>query len=241
MRLDIYLFENNFAKSRNQAQEMIKKNLVKVNNKVITKTNFDINNNDKIELINEWKYVSRAGYKLEQAIEYFKINFKDKVVLDIGASTGGFVDCALQNGAKFVYALDVGVDQLDSSLKDNIKVANIENTNIKDINQIKFNKIDIITCDVSFISLKHVFKNIINLIDNDTVMIFLIKPQFELNSQIIKDNNWCVKNEKDRLKAINNVKVYALENNIKLIEYIESNIKGAKTQNIEYLGLFKKI
>ncbi|MDE6289656.1 MAG: TlyA family RNA methyltransferase, partial [Ureaplasma sp.] len=203
--------------------------------------NYDVNENDNIEIINKWKYVSRAGYKLEQAIEYFKIDFNNKVVLDIGASTGGFVDCALKNNAKFVYALDVGVGQLDVSLRNNKQVANIENTNIKDINNIVFEKIDIITCDVSFISLKHVFSNIIHLIDNDTIMIFLIKPQFELNSKIIKDNNWCVKLEKDRLKVIENVKRYAIENGIKLIEYIESNIKGAKTQNIEYLGLFKKI
>ncbi len=241
MRLDLYLVETNRAQTRNKAQEMIKKGFVSVDNKVILKPNYDVCTNQEIKILSELEFVSRAGYKLKKALEEFKIDVDNKTCLDIGASTGGFVDCLLQNGAKKVYALDCGTDQLAKKLLDDNKVVNLANTNLKEIPNLEFDHLDIITCDVSFISLKHVFAAIESLIDSDTILIFLIKPQFELSKEIVEKNNFCIKKESDRQKAIHQVQMYANEHKINLVSIIESPITGAKLENIEYLGLFKYI
>lgn len=241
-RLDIYLHENGFANSRNQASEMIKKNLVSINGIISNKPNKIVNEADIIEINQEWKYVSRAGYKLEQAINSFKLNFFNKVVLDIGSSTGGFVDCALQHGAQHIYALDVGTNQLDHKLIRNQKIKLLEQTNLKMIPNINFDKhIDIITCDVSFISLKYVFESIIKIVDKNTDIVLLIKPQFELDNVILKKQNFSIKNKKYLDMAINKVIQYANQNNYNLINIEQSNILGAKKSNIEYLSYFKLI
>ena len=238
-RIDLYLVKNNYCETRSQAQEMINFGLVKVNGKVLTKQNTLVSDNDKIETIS-LKYVSRAGLKLEKALETFKINLENKVILDIGASTGGFTDCCLQNKAKLVYALDVGTNQLHEKFLNNNSVVNLEKTNLKDIPSINFeNKIDVIVCDVSFISLKHVFDALTNLYSDELIMIFLIKPEFELSKNIISKTKGLITNPKHHLEAINNVKQYAKSHNINLIEYTESPITGRKKGNIEFIGLFK--
>ena len=179
-RIDLYLVKHDYCETRNQAQQMLEFGLVKVNNELITKPNYLVDDSELIE-VQKLAYVSRAGYKLAKALEVFKINLDNKVILDIGASTGGFTDCALQHNAKLVYALDVGSNQLTESLKNNDKVIVMENTNLKYIRQIHFeHKIDAVVCDVSFISLKHVFKSLISLYNEALEMVFLIKPQYEL-------------------------------------------------------------
>lgn len=238
-RIDLYLVKNNYCKTRNQAQEMINFGLVKMNNKVLKKPNTLVNESDKIETIS-LKYVSRAGLKLEKAINEFNIDFNNKVVLDIGASTGGFTDCSLQHGARLIYSIDVGTNQLHEKLLNNNNVINLEKTNLKDIPNYQFdNKIDIIVCDVSFISLKHVFNALFNLYTEELIMIFLIKPEFELNKNIINKTKGLIKNNKHHLIAINSVKKYANSHNVDLIKCIESPITGRKKGNTEFIGLFK--
>ena len=204
-RIDHYLVKNNYCKTRTQAQELIKNGFVFINDNQIKKNNLLIDSNQEIKII-YFKFVSRAGYKLDYAIQNFKIDFKNKIVLDIGSSTGGFVDCALQYGAKFVYALDVGTNQLHEILKNNSKVKSLEKTNLKMICPEMFDQlIDIITCDVSFISLKHVFEVIQKIVNNQTIMIFLIKPQFELSKEILDKTKGNINQQKYHDLAINNV------------------------------------
>ena len=240
-RLDLLLFEKHLLKSRSAAKALIEGGKVKVNGKTITKANTLVNLEDSVEIQERMKYVSRAGLKLEKAIHEFGIDFENKVVLDIGASTGGFTDCALQHGAKLVYALDVGYDQLDKSLVDNKRVVNIEKTNVKNLQQVHFDQsIDIIVCDVSFISLKHVFMNIKHITNEATTLIFLIKPQFELSPEIVSKFNASIKDKKYHDIAINKVKTYALENGFSITNIVESPIKGNKLQNTEFIAEFKK-
>lgn len=239
IRLDQYLIQNNYCQTRSQAQQLIKLGNVKVDNNIILKNNFLVDETNNIST-SQLKYVSRAGFKLEHALIEFSIKLKNKVVLDIGASTGGFTDCCLQFGAKKVYALDVGTNQLDSKLLLDSRVQSFEQTNLKSINKSLFDeKIDLIVCDVSFISLKHVFYVLQEFYNSDIDLIFLIKPQFELDKKTMSKNKGFVKNEKDRKLAIANVIKYAKNNNLKLIKLIESPIVGNKKNNIEYLGYFK--
>lgn len=238
-RIDLYLVKHDYCETRNQAQQMLEFGLVKVNNELITKPNYLLGDNELVE-VQKLDYVSRAGYKLAKALEVFKIDLNNKIVLDIGASTGGFTDCALQHNAKLVYALDVGSNQLAKMLKNNSQVVEMENTNLKSIPSINFeHKIDVVVCDVSFISLKHVFKSLINLYNKDLEMIFLIKPQYELDSKTMVKNNGVVKNHLLHEKAINNVKSYANEYGVNLISITSSPIKGNKGGNEEFLGYFK--
>ena len=240
IRLDIYILKKFNLTSRNYVQKMILNNRVCVNNKIIDKTNYLVNENDDIKIIDNEKYVSRGGYKLEKALKEFNIDLNNKIVLDIGASTGGFSDCCLQNNAKKVFALDVGTNQLSAKLLNNPKIVNIEKTNIKDIDKVKFNSnIDVIVCDVSFISLKYVFSNIKHLININTIIICLIKPQFELNIEILNKTKGKINNPKYHDMAIENVKKYAEENSLKLVKTTTSPILGAKSSNKEFLGLFK--
>ena len=176
-RLDKELVFRNYVETRSKAQELIDSKAVVVNGKCQTKASFMVSCDDKIEIINNdvLKYVSRGGFKLEKALGVFKIDLKDKVVLDIGSSTGGFTDCSLKNGAKKVVAVDVGTDVMHKSLRDNKAVELYENTNIKDLPHDKFLEVDFIVCDVSFVSLETIIEKVASenvLVD----MICLIKP-----------------------------------------------------------------
>lgn len=238
-RIDLYLLENNYCQTRSQAQQMIDFGLVKINQQVVNKSNYLIKTTDSLE-VEPLKYVSRAGIKLAAALNKFKIDVHDKVILDIGASTGGFTDCCLQAGAKLVYALDVGTNQLAEKLKFNPKVINLEQVNLKDLPNIKFNDIiNIIVCDVSFISLKHVFANLKNLQNDELIMVFLIKPQFELDQKIINQTKGIIKNPKHHQLAIDKVKEYAMQNNFELKQIINSPILGKKGENQEFIGYFQ--
>lgn len=188
MRLDIFLVEQGYFTTRNKAQEAIKNKNVKVNNKLATKASFSIDEADcVIEIINECPYVCRSAYKLLDAIEKFNINVKDKVVLDIGASTGGFSDVCLQNNAKKVYAYDVGHDQLDSKIKNNNKVVCKEGINCRYLTKDDFNDhIDFVCMDVSFISIEKITTNLLeNVLEKPFEAVFLIKPQFEVGKKYL--------------------------------------------------------
>lgn len=238
MRLDEYLVNQKNIKSRNVAKQLIIDNYVYVNNDVCNKPSYHVKDNDLIDVkSNHLKFVSRAGYKLEHAIKFFNIDFKNKVVVDVGASTGGFSDCSLKYGAIKVYAIDVGTNQLDNKLLNDQRIVNLSNTNIKDINSKIINEeIDIVVSDISFISSKYMFENIVNLnLKKDCVLISLIKPQFELTKTILNKNKGKVIDKIYHQQAIDNVVVYAKQNNFKVINIIESPILGAKKENKEFL------
>lgn len=236
MRLDQYLVANKLANSRNEAVKMIQNHLVYVDYQLVNKNNIKIVN-QHVEVLGELKFVSRAGLKLSHAIEEFKIDVSNKCVLDLGSSTGGFADVCLQLGAKCVFCIDVGIDQLHAKIKNDSRIINLEKTNIKSLDKkiIPIN-IDLVVSDLSFISSKYMFEAIKQLsLKPGCDIISLIKPQFELSKSIIDSCNAKITDSKYHLKAIDNVKTYAIQNQLKIIKVIESPILGAKKQNKEFL------
>lgn len=184
----------------------------------------------------EW--VSRGAYKLQAAIEAFKLDFKNKTVLDIGSSTGGFTQVSLKNDAAKVYALDSGTNQLDYSLRTNAKVVTMEKTNLKSIEASMFNPLpELAVCDVSFISLKHVFKVLKENL-NGIPLMALIKPQFEANSDQVLPGGFVPEELHEAIIA--KVKAFAQEQGYKLIDIKKSPIEGGVAKNIEYISLWEE-
>ena len=241
-RLDELLIEHNFFETKSKAQAAIMAGDVKIDDKVITKAGFQIAYNSKLKIeIKTMPYVSRGGYKIEKAIKTFGINLKDRVCLDAGASTGGFTDCMLQNGAKKVYAVDVGFNQLAWKLIQDKWVKNIEKTNIKNA---EFSQIyadneevaDFCVMDISFISITKVLNNLKKLLKEDFEIATLIKPQFEAGKEDV--GNGVIKDEKIHIKILNNLIKFFDENGFVLLGLTYSPIKGPKG-NIEYLAYLK--
>lgn len=232
MRLDVYLTEQGYFKTRSRAQNEIKEGHVLVNSKK-EKASYQVEENDLITLTNVIPYVSRGGLKLEKAIKCFNLDFKDKTVLDIGASTGGFTDCALKSGAKKVYAVDVGSDQLDESLKKDLRVISLENTNILDTD-IKDN-IDYLVMDVSFVSILHLVDAIKKYLNDTNKLICLIKPEFE-SKELNKKG--VIKDKQAHIQILNNVYRALAENGLFINELDYSPIKGG-SGNIEFISVIE--
>jgi 23S rRNA (cytidine1920-2'-O)/16S rRNA (cytidine1409-2'-O)-methyltransferase len=185
-RLDTLLVQKGIAASREKARALIMAGEVKVNGLKIDKPGTTVSINADIQIKDLPRYVSRGGLKLEKAIREFMLDFTGKTVLDVGASTGGYTDCALQHGAARVYALDVGYGQLDWALRNDPRVVNIEKTNIRYFKPQDLGvQVDIITVDVSFISTELVFPVIKNLVNDNGIIISLIKPQFEAGKELV--------------------------------------------------------
>nr|WP_241636237.1 TlyA family RNA methyltransferase [Fusobacterium gastrosuis] len=240
LRLDEYLVENEYYESLDLAKRNIMAGNVLIN-EIKKEKPGEIIEINKIKSIRvkqrDCPYVSRGGLKLEKAIKEFKIDFKDKMVLDIGASTGGFTDCALQNGAKFVYAIDVGTNQLDWKLRNNIQIKSIENKHINDLEFIDIDneKPDILVMDISFISIKKVILNLKKFMRNDSVGIFLIKPQFEVSREFLEKG--IVKDINEQKNIIEEIVNDFETKGVYLKNITVSPIRGSKG-NIEYLAEF---
>lgn len=234
MRLDLYLVDNGYYKSRELAKLSIEKELVKIDGKVVAKPSFDYKSG-VIEVSDPLKFVSRGGYKLEAAINNFYLDFKDKTIVDIGSSTGGFTDCSLQNGAKKVYAIDVGTSQLDNRLLANDKVISMEETNFLDIEGFD-EVIDYYVTDVSFISVKKILFHLKELCA--TNIIILIKPQFEVENKFLNKNG-VLKDRSKHYDVLKDMNDYINSIGYKIHKIIPSPIKG-KSGNIEYLAYVKK-
>ena len=239
MRLDEYLVENEYFENLEIAKRQIMVGNIIINEQKIDKPG-EVISLDKIKSIRikekDIPYVSRGGLKLEKAINVFDLDFKDKIVLDIGASTGGFTDCSLQNGAKFVYAIDVGTNQLDWKLRNDSRVKSIENKHINDLEKKDLqDDIDIIVMDISFISIKKVLYKIKELLKDNGFAIFLIKPQFEAERNEI--NKGIVDSLNVHKRVINEVIEEAKIYQLFLENLTVSPIKGTKG-NVEYLAIF---
>ena len=239
-RLDKYLVSNNFVATRTKSKELIKSNNVKVNDKIVTKASYIVKDHDKVEIIDNSsiKYVSRAGLKLEGAIDSFNLDLKDKSIMDIGSSTGGFTDCSLRHGAKRVVAIDVGTDLMADSLRDDERVELYEQLNFKNAPSNLFENIDIIVSDVSFISLKHIIDRI-SLEEGDFELVFLIKPQFECGKEIADKFKGIINDEEVHKDVILDIITYFKQYGYNIIYLDVSKIQG-KSGNIEYLAHFRR-
>ena len=237
MRLDLYLVEGGFFETRNKAKQALDNGAISVNGKIIKKGSMDVSELDKIEVTGEvCPYVSRGGYKLEAAIKEFFLDFKDKTIVDIGASTGGFTDCALQNGAKRVYSIDVGTNQLALKLLEDPRVISLEQTNILDIEYFP-EEIDYLVMDVSFVSITHLLEGINKHINNSNALVCLIKPQFEVGKKYMK--NGIVKDRTTHINVIEGIERELLKYDLGIAKLIPSPILGG-SGNKEFLALIKR-
>lgn len=192
MRLDLYLTQNCNIQSRNKAHELIKANKIKIDGKVISKPSFKIEKESKVEILEEDFFVSRAAYKLKYFLDECSLNLDNKNALDIGSSTGGFTQILLSQNVQHVTCVDVGSNQLHSSIKGNEKVTFFENTDIRNFNPDK--SYDIVTCDVSFISVLNIIEHIHALANKDIIVLF--KPQFEVGANVKRDKKGVVQDSK---------------------------------------------
>lgn len=225
-RLDQALVTRALVATRSQAESYIKLGDVTVNGTKAHKPGQFVSETDTIVLTTDTQYVSRAGLKLASVAEILGLDFRNKVVLDVGSSTGGFTDYALKNGAKQVIAVDVGTDQLHPSLRTNPKVELHEKTDIRDIAPSPELSIDMVVIDVSFISLMEILPHIAKLINADSLVLAMAKPQFEATAQAQKHKG-VIKNDsmrRDILKHLEN-RVQELFN---IVDKRDSGVAGAK-------------
>lgn len=238
-RLDIELVNRGIFESRSKAQNEIKNGIIYCNNKCITKSSFDVKEEDKIEIKGDTlKYVSRGGLKLEKAIKDFNISLHNKIMIDIGSSTGGFSDCALQSGINKIYAIDVGTNQFNKSLLESKKINLYEQTDFRKIDNNIIKDANIATIDVSFISVAKLVEKLGEL-NNLKEIVCLIKPQFECGLEVANKYKGVPLNKEVHREVINKV-VNSFKNiNFNLKDLTYSPIKGGDG-NIEYLAYFTR-
>ena len=240
VRLDLYLFENGFTESREKAKALIMSGIVYVNDQKELKPGRDIKCDDIVEVRGSTlKYVSRGGLKLEKAMQEFPIDLNDCICMDIGASTGGFTDCMLQNGAKKVYSIDVGYGQLAWKLRSDERVVNLERTNFRYVTHEQIpEEIDFASVDVSFISLKIILPVMYELLKNDGEAVCLIKPQFEAGREKVGKKG-VVRDVNVHTEVIENIVKFVSEQKFSVSGLSYSPVKGPEG-NIEYLVYLRK-
>lgn len=239
MRIDNELVNRGLFTTRAKAQAAIKDGIVFCNDKLINKNSFDVKEEDKLEIKGEvMPYVSRGGLKLEKAINVFGVNLKDRVMIDIGSSTGGFTDVALKNGIKKVIAVDVGSDQMDPSLRNHEKVDLHESTDFREMDNGILNEADFASIDVSFISVTKIIGKFEEL-ENLKEVVCLIKPQFECGVEAARKYKGIINDEKIHNEVISNVIEAFLKIDFGIVDLTSSPIKGGDG-NTEYLAHFLK-
>ena len=239
-RLDKILLQRNLVTSRVRAEKIIREVGVRVDGKLINKTGKKFPLDCKIEMIQEEiPWVSRGALKLIEAIEKWNPSIEGRTFMDIGASTGGFTEVLLQNGAKKVYCVDVGKDQLHAKIKADERIINLEKTHVRELtSNIISEAIDGCVIDVSFISLEKIFPFIHSFLKTDAFVIALIKPQFEVGKDNIAKGG-IVKNKSLFPEVIERIKISAKDNNLIYQDHIVSPILGGEG-NQEFLMLLKK-
>ncbi len=239
-RLDVVLFERGFAESREKAKALIMSGIVYINDQKEIKAGRDVKPDDVVEVRGKGlKYVSRGGLKLEKAMESFPITLTDCVCMDIGASTGGFTDCMLQNGARKVYSIDVGYGQLAWKLRSDERVVNMERTNFRYVTKEQIPEdVDFASVDVSFISLKLILPVMYELLKADGEAVCLIKPQFEAGKENVGKKG-VVREPKVHESVIKTIAEFANSVKFTVLGLDHSPVKGPEG-NIEYLMHIRK-
>jgi 23S rRNA (cytidine1920-2'-O)/16S rRNA (cytidine1409-2'-O)-methyltransferase len=233
-RIDVLLLEKGLVGSRQKAQALIMAGQVYVNNEKMYKSGSKVNIDAEIEIRGEGlKYVSRGGLKLEKAIKSFNIDLNSKKCMDVGASTGGFTDCMLQNGAQKVYAVDVGYGQFAWKLRQDKRVIVMERTNIRFVKPESVELLDFVSIDVSFISLRLVLPVIKNILKEKGEIVCLIKPQFEAGRDKVGKKG-VVRDKEIHKEVIENIIDYCEKNDFEIQDLNFSPIRGPEG-NIEYL------
>lgn len=234
IRLDKLLFDKGLIESREKAKALILAGEVTVNGIKADKAGMSVRSDAALEILKKMPYVSRGGLKLKHAIDTFGIDVKHKIAMDVGASTGGFTDCLLQHGAKKVYAVDVGYGQLDFKLRNDARVALLEKINIRYLDKNALSDtVDIITIDVSFISLLKVIPKALEFLEDSGEIIALIKPQFEVERKDVRKGG-VVRDEAKRHEVIEKIKAAVKDMGLEVKGLIESPVRGPKG-NVEFL------
>ena len=240
MRLDLFLVKNQYCESRNKASALISDGNVIVNGNRVVKASYQVDDIDVVELINDQKqYVARSAAKLLTAKQKFDLDFTDKIAVDLGASTGGFCEVMLENGISRIYAVDIGTNQLHPKIKSDKRVINKEHTNARFITSADFDdQIDIITCDLSFISLKLIINAAFCSLKQGGEFICLVKPQFEVGNANVGKNG-VVKDLKLHIKVVKEIVEYATTVGFSVCDVSFSGLEG-ESGNREYLLYMKK-
>ena len=239
-RLDLLLVERNLATSRNQAQALIMEGVVFANGQKVDKAGTLLKTDTEILVKNSsLKYVGRGGLKLESALKNFKVDVNGYVALDIGASTGGFTDCLLQNGVSKVYAVDVGYGQLDWKLRNDSRIVVMEKINARHMKQEDIpERVDIIVIDVSFISLTKIIPPIMQFLKPGALMIALIKPQFEVGKGEVGKGG-IVRDENKHTQVVDKITKHLENLNFNVKGVIPSPILGAEGNKEFLIGATK--
>jgi 23S rRNA (cytidine1920-2'-O)/16S rRNA (cytidine1409-2'-O)-methyltransferase len=236
-RLDRAIVERSLTSTRSQAESYIKLGLVTVNKNIIIQPAHMVRHEDNISINLDQQYVSRAGLKLASVATLLKLDFNEKVVLDVGSSTGGFTDFAIKNNAKKVIAVDVGTDQLHPSLRGNPKIELHEQTDIRDL-AIPSESIDVVVIDVSFISLRSILPIILLLSNQKTKIVAMFKPQFEAGDKL--KHKGIIKNDRIRRQLLSEFEQWLRFNGFKIIDQSDSLVRGTKG-NKERFYLLKTV
>ena len=240
MRLDLAIVEKGLASTRTRAKAVIEEGAVLVNGKHVSKPSYEILPTDNVEvtLSSALRYVSRGGLKLEAALQAFSVDPTGCVAIDVGASSGGFTDCLLKKGAKKVYAVDSGSNQLVPSLQADTRVVAMENCNARYLDKSLFPDVTLAVMDVSFISQTMILPSVAGILPQGGKLISLIKPQFEVGRSLIGKGG-IVRNEAARKSAIERVKDAAASLGLRNLGVIDSPISGGDG-NVEYLAYFMR-
>lgn len=233
-RLDHILVIKQLVATRSQAESYIRLGQVKVDGKVIKKPGYFVHESANIQFGAKEQYVSRAALKLASVAAVLNLDFKGKTVLDVGSSTGGFTDYALQHGAQKAIAVDVGTNQLHQKLREDSRVELYEKTDIREFETDA--KVDIAVIDVSFISMTLVLKSVAELVKNDTQIVAMLKPQFEAGKDQL--NKGVIKNSAQRREILQKFELWCRENNFVILKKSDSAVAGEKG-NLERFYLLK--
>lgn len=225
MRLDKAMLVAALVPTRSQAESFIRMKEVTVNGKVVTKPGYMVDESSGIKLIAKEQYVSRAGLKLASVAKTFNLDFRGKVVLDVGSSTGGFTDYALKHGAEKVIAVDVGTNQLHPTLRSNEKIELHEQTDIRNMRSLSSNP-DYVVIDVSFISLREILPHLLKITSQSSKIIAMVKPQFEAINGNHKHKG-VIKNEKVRREILKDFEQWSIKN-FKILNKADSQVVGEK-------------